>query len=402
MNTIKPYLTVVLCLALFLGVAFLAKAQTIDPSKPPTPDVSSIIIAGEEGAVPDPGTTGATIIATIPEEQQCECGARIEGKLSDSDDWKVLALYAPMPTGDEYEQFQWSYSGNYFEQNKTYDFRVRIFDRVGTQSEYGTTQMTMSPYQEPPCADGSFANIKKDTIGTGEDAVIFFSWNKVCAESQEANRYVLYKNGSLVRESDQGTNNIAVSGTPEGATWKIEAFGEEPPSSDPSVIKTCGEVITKINAKTHGTTYSTQAKITTLNECQVVGTWLRAIITWEPYISTGGYNNQELSPPAWMNITLNNPQYFNYPLPRNWNPRPGFPGQVFPDAFDKCGYNNQNTSTGSYTDPWGPPHGPQSWTCNIEYNSSNNATTYRYWINFDLNATGSGEPVWPITTTFSY
>lgn len=385
------------------GLVKVAFSQTSGNDILPTPEVTSITIAGEEGAAPDPGTTGATIIASIPEEQQCECGARIEGKLSDSEDWVVLALYAPMPTGDEYEQFQWSYSGNYFEQDKTYDFRVLIYDRIGTQSEYGTTQMTMIPYKEPPCADGSFANIKKDSYGTGEDAVIFFSWNKVCAESQEANRYVLYKNDTQEGESDQGANNIAVLGTPEGATWKIEAFGEEPPNSDPSVIKTCSEVITKINTKTHGATYSTQARITDLNECQVVGTWLRAIVTWSPYISSG-YNPQDLSPPAWMNISLGDggtPQYFNYP-PRHWNLRPGFPGQVFPDAFDKCGYNNQNTSNGSYTDPWGPPHGPQSWTCNVEYNSSNNATTYRYWINFDLNATGGGEPVWPITTTFVY
>jgi len=367
-----------------------------------TPIVEVAYRAGTSEEIPSEDTIGATIIATLPNDIECDCGARFEAKKQNSEEWITLGLFAQVEEGDEQQQYQWTITTNIFELDIAYDIRVRIFDRFGAESPYGTTQVTMSPYKEPPCADGSFANLKKDTFGTGEDAVIFFSWNKVCAESQEANRYVLYKNSTRVRETDEGANNIAVAGTPDGATWKIEAFGEEPPNSDPGVIKTCGEVITKINAKTHGATYSTQARITDLNQCQVVGTWLRAIITWEPYINQGGYNNQELSPPAWMNITLNDPQYFNYPLPRNWNPRPGFPGQVFPDAFDKCGYNNQNTSTGSYTDPWGSPHGPVSWTCNIEYNSSNNATTYRYWVNFDLNATGGGEPVWPITTTFSY
>lgn len=396
----KRILLLVLGAIISAGLVKVVFSQTSGGNSLPAPDVSSTIFAGEEGAAPDPGTTGATIIASIPEEQQCECGARIEGKLSDSEDWKVLALYAPMPTGDEYQQFLWTYSGNYFEQDETYDFRVLIFDRIGTQSEYGTTQMTMTPYKEPPCVDGSFANIKKDTIGTGEDAVIFFSWNKVCAESQVANRYVLYKNDTQEGESDQGANNIAVVGTPEGATWKIEAFGEEPANSDPSVIKTCSEVLTKMNAKTHGTEYSTQSRIINLDHCEVVGTWLRVIITWEPYINYGGYNPQNLSPIAWMTVTLGGggtPQYFNYP-PRHWNLRPGFPGQVFSDGFDKCGYNNQNTSGGSYTDPWGQVN----WTCNEEYNPSNNAATYRYWVNFDLNATGGGGTVWPITTTFSY
>jgi hypothetical protein len=398
-----------LSVIILLGV-FTARAQTTSPNALPTPQVSYKIQAGSEGSTPDEGTTGAVITATIPEDQQCECGARFEAKLSDSSDWTALGLAAPMETGDDYEQYQWFYASNFFEMDKTYDVRALIYDRLGAQSEYGQNQFSMKPDQENPCSDNTFSNLKKESYGEGDNAVILLSWDKVCTHQKTANKYVVYKNGEKIGETDQGANNFAIPGAPDGSTWKIEASGDEPPSANMDVIKNCdtvdpngnvtySEIVTKMAAK------SVMVPVVKVNKCQIVGTWLRAIIEFQPWTNTQSVDCA--SPRAWLSCAMvgyhsyNGQPYFNFITGRI--PIPGYPNQYYWNAFAMCGTEGQtvNNSNGAVTDPWNQL---PDWRCNSSYTYGTNYSvsyTDRAWVNFDLTASG-GSSVWPVTTTFTY
>jgi hypothetical protein len=396
----------------FAGEVF---SQTSGNTTIPAPDISLTTRAGDESVAPDDGTTGAVIVASIPEDQQCECGARFEAKLSDSSDWTVLGLIAPMETGDSYEQYQWFYTSNFFEMDKTYDIRVAIYDRLGSQSEYGQNQFSMKPDQENPCSDNTFSNLKKESYGEGNNAVIMLSWDKVCTHQKTANKYVVYRNSEKVGETDRGANNFAVPGAPDGATWKIEASGEEPPNTNSGVIKNCdttvngqpySEIVTKMVAEASAlqSIYGkTAVPVAAVDNCQIQGSWLRAVVKFQTY-----RDDSTLQPPrGWLSgmvtgLGNNGVPYFNFPTGQF--PVPGFPNNRYWNGWVGCGVQGQiaPNASGSVTDPWNQ----LPWICQSDYtfdpNTYHTSYTERFWVNFDLNAQGGGTSVWPVTTTFTY
>lgn len=395
----RKYLSISLFVGILALVGLAISRSHADEGGILTPKVEVAYRAGTTEEAPSEESTGATIIATLPDNVECECGARFEAKKQNSNEWIVLGLFAPIEEGDEQQQYQWTLTTNIFELDATYDIRVRLYDRFGTESPYGTTQFAMSPFQERACSDGVFTNLEKSKVGSGEAAAVIFAWDKLCKSQKEANKYKVYKNGQLVGETDQGANNFIYPGTNDGSTWKIEAYGEEPPNTDPGVIKTCEELITKLQTRGSG-----PGRPESYDNCQVQGSWLRAIVKFQAYRDDSGAN-----PGGWLTrlvygIGNNGVPYFNF-VPGQF-PVPGYPNNHFLNAYVNCRDEGQNgtNASGSSVDPWNQ----FPWICHNEWHQYvvNGPTYYtnRYWMNFDLNAsgTGTGTSIWPVTTEFTF
>lgn len=396
----------------------------------PTPIVEVDFRAGEAGEEPEDGVK-ASIIATIPFEDRCACGARFEAKLKNSEEWVVLGLFAPDGSGDEVEQYSWSMVSNLFQREMEYDIRVLIFDRVGGESAYGAIPVALTPYQEPDCTEGNFANIQKDAEGEEREALIFFSWDKVCKNGVEANRYKIFKNGQYLRDSDEGANGIVLAGEPAGSTWKIEAYGDELPNTNPAIIRNCSEMVTKMNARLNDVfplTVPPTLRVDRTLQCQVVGMMLRAIIEWTPYTHCSATNSCVGSPQYGMNVINNlSPNDFmhysawtyEYFGPSTWHPlfnypvgsfqfnHPQHPIQPNNTEYQKYAWScaGQSSSTGPYginTDPMNQ----LPWVCpGTEGGSGSSPLTpnrvFRHWVNFDLSSSG-GSSAWPVVTEFTY
>ncbi len=145
-------------------------------------------------------------------------------------------------------------------------------------------------------------------------------------------------------------------------------------------------------------------RVADVEQCQVFGGWLRAMVKFNPW-SVGGGD----TPAIWLNKSRGstNPPvaaYFNYPAGSFAVPAPPEPPKaLLYNSNAIC--HNYTSSNGTYfpsADPWNQVN----WTCpQPEYQGqgASTTTTWRAWVNFDLSITGGGgEPVWPITTEFAY
>ena len=396
----------IIVLVLLFTTSIVSKAQQAGDPDLPVPEIKVDSYSAQNQ---DP-TEGVFAIISWTVNTEDQLGYKLEIQEQGTDKKYVAALFSPDAPGVDTTTTGGIYKTDVFQPNKKYDIWVTAYTRDSKESVPGTFTLDTAPAQTQNCAE-TFSTVTKQRGGD----LVMFDWNDICKNSKTATTYKIYKNGQLFGEVDESDSFYATSSNPpEGTTWKIEAYGEEPPNTDPSVIKNCdtvvngqpySEIVTKMRAKS-GVLQSfyygrTAVPVGTVDNCQIQGTWLRAIIKFDEY-----RDDSTLQPPAgWLGGVIvglgnNNVPYFNFVTGQF--PVPGSPGNNFFNGFVRCLNEGQNGTNrfGSTVDPWNQ----LPWTCHASYSYRNYHTYYteRFWVNFDLNAQGGGTSIWPVTTTFTY
>lgn len=357
----------------------------------PTLPVPEIKVDSYTAQNHDPAEGVFTIISwTVSTEDQL--GYKLEIQEQGSDKKYVAALFAPDAPGVDTATAGGVYKTDAFQPNKKYDIFVTAYTRDGKESVPGAFILDTAPKQVENCSE-TYVNLAKQRIRD----FVMFDWNDICKSQKTASSYKIYENNQLVGEVDESDSFYATSSNPpEGTVWKIEAYGEEPPNANESVIKTCEEVIWKLQKRGNG-----PGRPESYDECQVQGTWLRTIVKFKEYEDSSGAN-----PGGWLvrmtqGVGNNNIPYFNFVSGRT--PIPGLPNEYYFNSYVPC-LDEGNNGLGRYgatIDPWNQ----FPWTCHNTWRQKVAYGPYfytnRYWMNFDLTVSG-GSSIWPVTTTFIY
>jgi hypothetical protein len=380
----------------------------------PTPMVETEVLSSESEG--EEAVRSFVVIAKVSEEDACECGAIFEMKRNSASEWEVLGIVSPRSEGDTRPKFVWQYAGNFPEIGSDYSVRAKLFGRQGEESAYAEHSFTMVPAPNTPCINDVFANLQKSTFAIKDVPHLQFTWDRVCVGEREATTYKIFKNGELVREQSQSTAYFITAGSPSGDIWKIEAYGEEPPDQNNAIIRSCSEVISKLNARLNDRpTIIAAVRVARLLQCQQVDGLLRTIVEWEPYTHCA-VNCNYVSPDYWVTWSAFTPPpnqghwqpLFNYPTPSSpvtfWWPGPPGPGswELLKMGWRcrKASTNADNGNNGFNSDPMNQV----GWTCPGTWTNGELGpnTVYRQWLNFDLVNIPPPSSVWPITTEFVY